>query len=186
MATIFKRYECGQAPSKFVPGDFILVSTNGVLARLIRSGQFIRYHGKMRPFSHWNHTAMVVSESGDIVEAVGRGVITSNIHDYDNVEYYYVSTKLNKQSRDQVIAAANSFLKDKYSWITIFSIAIELLTGVKVQLTQSNTMICSAVVGQSLWAGGIIFDTNPYQMMPADLACAFNIKLEESLTTPNS
>ena len=67
MATIFKRYECGQAPSKFVPGDFILVSTNGVLARLIRFGQFIRYHGKMRPFSHWNHTAMVVSESGDIV-----------------------------------------------------------------------------------------------------------------------
>lgn len=180
MTTTFKVYQCGEAPTKFTPGDFVLVSTRGVLAKLIRFGQFIRYHGKMRPFAHWNHTAVIINEAGDIIEAVGRGVIVSNIHDYDDVEYYYISTKLNKQSRDQVVAAANSFLKDKYSWITIFSIALELLTGVKIQLTQSNTMICSAVVGQSLWAGGIIFNNNPYQMMPADLACAFNIKMEKA------
>jgi len=39
-------------------------------------------------------------------------------------------------------------------------------------------MICSAVVAQSLWAGGIVFDSNPYQMMPADLAASFNILTE--------
>ena len=182
MTTSFKVYPSGEAPPKYVPGDFILVSTKGILAKLIRCGQFIRYHGKMRPFAHWNHTAMVISESGDIIEAVGRGVVISNINDYSDVEYYYVSTKLNKQSRDQAIASANSFLKDKYSWMTIISIAIELLTGIRVQFTQSNTMICSSLVGQSLWAGGIIFDSNPYQMMPADLACAFDIKCKKSLT----
>jgi len=178
MTTTYKVYEAGQDPVKYVPGDFILVSSNGVLAKLIRFGQFLRYHGKMKPFAHWNHTAMVVNENGDIVEAVGRGVVVSNISEYTNKEYYYVSTKLNKQSRDQAVAACNSFVKDKYGWLTIFSIALELATGIKMQFTNSNTMICSAVVAQSLWAGGVVFDRNPYQMMPADLAAAFNILTE--------
>jgi uncharacterized protein YycO len=173
--TNYKVCAPGEVPGKYVPGDFILVSTKGILARFIRLGQFIRYHGKMKPFSHWNHAAMVVDTDGTIVEAVGRGVVYSNISEYEGVEYYYVNTKLNKQSRDQSVAAAKSFIKDKYGWLTIFSITFELLTGIKLQFTNGNTMICSAVVGQSLWAGGIIFDTNPYQMMPADLASAFNV-----------
>jgi len=173
--TSYKVYSSGECAPKYVPGDFILVSTKGILAKCIRLGQFIRYHGKMKPFSHWNHAAMIIDEDGTIVEAVGRGVVTSHISEYKDVEYYYVSTKLNKQSRDQAVAACKSFLKDKYGWLTIMSIAFELLIGIKMQFTNSNTMICSAVVGQSLWAGGVIFDSNPYQMMPADLAAAFNI-----------
>jgi len=178
MATTYKVYDAGKEPIKYVPGDFVLVSTTGILAKFIRFGQFVRYHGKMKPYSHWNHAAMVIDEDGTIVEAVGRGVITSNISEYKNVEYYYVSTKLNKQSRDQAVAACKSFIKDKYGWLTILSIATELVTGIKMQFTNSNTMICSAVVAQSLWAGGVVFDRNPYQMMPADLAAAFNILTE--------
>jgi len=171
----YKVYSAGETAPAYVPGDFILVSTKGILAKFIRLGQIIRYHGKMKPFSHWNHAAMVVDTDGTIVEAVGRGVVYSNVSEYNDVEYYYVKTKLNKQSREQTVAAAKSFIKDKYGWVTIISIAFELLTGIKLQFTNNNTMICSAVVGQSLWAGGIIFDTNPYQIMPADLASAFNI-----------
>jgi uncharacterized protein YycO len=175
MATTYKVYAAGQDPIKYVPGDFILVSTTGILAKFIQFGQFFRYHGKMKPYSHWNHAAMVIDEDGTIVEAVGRGVVTSHISDYTNVEYYYVTTKLNKQSRDQTVAACKSFIKDKYGFLTILSIALELSTGIKMQFTNDNTMICSAVVAQSLWAGGVVFDRNPYQMMPADLAAAFNI-----------
>lgn len=178
MTTTYKVYAVGQDPSKYVPGDFVLVSTNGILAKLIRFGQFIRYHGKMKPYSHWNHAAMVIDEDGTIVEAVGRGVIYSNISEYKNVEYYYVTTKLNKQSRDQSVAACKSFIKDKYGFLTILSIALELVTGIKIQFTNGNTMICSAVVAQSLWAGGVVFDRNPYQMMPADLAASFNVLTE--------
>ena len=173
--TNYRVYQAGQEPIKYTPGDFILVSSTGILAKFIRFGQFIRYHGKMKPFSRWNHAALIIDEQGTIIEAIGRGVVTNNISDYKDVEYYYVNTRLNSQSRSQSVAAGKSFLKDKYGWLTIFSIAMELITGVKVQLSNSNTMICSAVVGQSLWAGGIIFDQNPYQMMPADLAAAFNV-----------
>lgn len=175
MTTSFKVYQAGQVPVKFNPGDFILVSTTGVLAKFIRFGQFVRYHGDMKPFAFWNHTAMIVDENGTIVEAVGRGVRYAHIDEYKDVEYYLVNTKLNKQSREQVVAACRSFVKDKYGWLTIASIATELLTGIKLQFSLNNSMICSAVVAQSLWAGGIIFNRNPFQMMPADLASAFNI-----------
>ena len=175
MTTTYKVYAAGEAPSKYVPGDFILVSTKGVLAKLIRFGQFLRYHGKMKPYAHWNHSAMIIDEDGSIVEAIGRGVVVDNISSYKDVEYYYVSTKLNKQSRDQATAACKSFIKDKYGWLTILSITLELTTGIKFQFSSSNTMICSAVVAQSLWAAGYIFDKNTYQMMPADLSSAFNI-----------
>ena len=40
-------------------------------------------------------------------------------------------------------------------------------------------MICSSVVAQSLWAGGVVFNRNPYQMMPADLAAAYDIKNQQ-------
>jgi hypothetical protein len=178
MAMSYKVYSAGEAPEKYVPGDFILVSSKGFLAKCIRFGQFFRYHGKMKPFAHWNHAAMIIDEQGTIVEAMGRGVVENNIIDYKNVEYYYVTTKLNKQSRDQAVAACKSFLKDKYAWLTILSIALELATGISLQFNSKNTMICSGVVAQSLWAGGVIFDHNPYQMMPADLAAAFNILTE--------
>jgi len=171
----YKIYEAGKEPQKFIPGDFILVSTNGILAKCIRTGQFLRYHGKLRDYSHWNHAAIIVDTEGTVVEAAGRGVRYSNISEYKETEYYLVSTKLNKQSRDQAVAAAKSFVKDKYGWFTIISIMLQLITGIEFQFSFGNSVICSGVVAQSLWAGGIIFDSNPYQMMPADLASAYDV-----------
>lgn len=171
----YKVYEAGQEPQKFTPGDFILVSTTGILARCIRFGQFIRYHGKIRAYSHWNHAAIIVDTDGTIIEAAGRGVRYSHINEYKETEYYLVSTKLNKQSRDQTVAAAKSFVKDKYGWFTILSIMLQLITGVEFQFSFGSSVICSGLVSQSLWAGGVIFDGNPYQMMPADLASAYDV-----------
>jgi len=171
----FKVYEQGQEPVKFVPGDFILVSTTGFLARCIRFGQFFRYHGEMRSYAHWNHTAMIIDADGTIVEAAGRGVRVRNISEYKENEYYLVNTRLNKQSREQTVAAAKSFIKDKYSFLTILSIAIQLVTGIELQISLGNTVICSGLVSQALWAGGIVFKNNPYLQMPADLAACFEV-----------
>ena len=178
----YKVYSPGQAPTKFVPGDFILVSTKGILAKCIRVGQVLRYHGKMRAYSHWNHAAMIIDSNGTIVEAVGRGVRISNINEYQESEYYLVSTKLNKQNRDQAVAASKSFVKDKYGWFTILSIILQLVTGIEFQFSFGNSVVCSGVVAQSLWAGGVIFDSNPYQMMPADLASAYDVDSTSSKT----
>ena len=138
MSTTYKVYEAGSEPQKFNPGDFILVSTNGILAKFIRLGQFIRYHGKMKPFSLWNHAAMIIDEEGTVIEAVGRGVRYAHVDEYKDVEYYLVNTKLNKQSRDQAISACKSFVKDQYGWLTIVSITFELITGIKLQFSLNN------------------------------------------------
>jgi hypothetical protein len=175
MATTYKIYAAGEQPKKYKAGDFILVSQNLFWSKVIKFGQAIRYRGKMKPYAHWNHAAIIVDEKGTLIEAVGRGVVYGHIDEYKDIEYYYVSSKLNDQSGEQSVSAAKSFLNDKYGWFTIASIAIDLLTGIKLQFTKKNTMICSAVVGMSLWAGGYVFDSNPYQMMPADLAAAFNV-----------
>ena len=178
----YKVYSAGQEPQKFIPGDFILVSTTGVLAKCIRAGQFLRYHGKMRNYSHWNHAAMIIDTGGTIIEAAGRGVRISKISEYQESEYYLVSTKLNKQNRDQAVAASKSFVKDKYGWFTILSIILQLVTGIEFQFSFGNSVVCSGVVAQSLWAGGVIFDSNPYQMMPADLASAYDVDSTSSKT----
>jgi len=168
-------YTAGQSANKLQPGDFILTHHTTAPARVIRAGQFLRYHGKLRTFSHWNHAALVVDTKGTLVEAVGRGVSYGHIDDYCDVEYYLVRTKLSKSNQQQVVAAASSFLNDAYGWPTIISLTIELLTGIKIQFGDPNSIICSALVAQCLWAGGIIFNTNTYRMMPADLAAAFDV-----------
>lgn len=178
--TTYRLYAPGEAPKKFIPGDFILTHSEAIPGKVIRLGEFIRYHGDMRDFSHWNHSALIVSEDGKLIEAVGRGVSYGHINDYLNQEYYVVNTKLNKQSQQQAINAAKSYLDDKYGWVTIISLTIELLTGVRIQFSTSNSIICSALVAMSLWAGGYVFDRNPLQMMPADLAAAFNVRVSNA------
>jgi len=171
----YKYYPVGEAAIDYKPGDFFLVETKGAAAKVIRFGQWLRYHGKMKPFSHWNHTGVIINSNGDTIEAKPTNVSQGNIQDYIDCTLYIVSTNLNNQSAQQVEASAKSFLNDKYGWLTIGSIVLQLLTGVKVQLSFSKSVICSGLVAQSLWAGGIIFSDNPFQMMPADLAAAFNV-----------
>jgi uncharacterized protein YycO len=175
--TTYKAYAPGESASKFKPGDFILTHSKAIPGKVIRAGEFIRYHGDMRDFSHWNHAALIISEDGKLIEAVGRGVSYGHISEYQDVEYYLINTNLNKQSQDQTVNAAISFLDDKYGWVTIASLTIELLTGIKIQFSSSNSIICSALVAIALWAGGYVFDRNPLQMMPADLAAAFNVRV---------
>ena len=177
MTTNCKVYTTGEEATSFKPGDFILTHHKTIPAKVIRIGEFLRYHGHMKQYSHWNHAAIIVDDKGTLIEAVGRGVSYGHISDYRDVEYYLVNTKLNKQSQQQSVEAAKSFLNDAYGWLTILSLTISLLTGIKIQLSQSNTAICSVVVSMSLWAGGIIFDTNPQEMMPADLAAAFDVQI---------
>lgn len=174
----FKIYAEGQEATKFTPGDFILTHHKTIPAKVIRIGEFLRYHGRMRDYSHWNHTALIISEDGKLIEAVGRGVSYGHISDYRDVEYYLVRTNFNKQSQRQSVEAAKSFLNNGYGWLTILSLTIQLITGIKIQFSQSNTKVCSTVVSMALWAGGVVFDSDPQNMMPADLAAAYQVRCE--------
>ena len=76
-----KRFHVGETanPADFQPGDFILVSTDGWSARLIRFGQTLRFYGPDRKYVRWNHAAIIVSTDGDIVEAMPHGVVLAHL-----------------------------------------------------------------------------------------------------------
>jgi len=174
-----KHYPVGQAVTDFQPGDFIVVETNGFAAKTIRFGQWLRYHGKRKIYAKYNHAALIVDVDGGLIEAKPTNVSRGHLSDYVNDNVYVVHTNFNEQSREQAIAAAESYLNDGYGWFTILSIMVELITGIKIQLSYNRSIICSALVSMSLWAGGIIFNSNPLQMMPADLGAAFKITPKE-------
>src|SRR5262249_27798714 len=82
-------YPRGQAPERFVPGDFTLhraTATKGrqgattTLGKLIQAGERARFGNS--DFARWTHSALLVSDGGDICEAIESGVALDNIKKY--------------------------------------------------------------------------------------------------------
>lgn len=163
---------------QYQPGDFILTHTKGVYGFLIRLGQSFRYHGKNAKYARWNHTALIVSETGDLVEALSAGVVRTNISHYKPTERYIVqlaSTVADIRDRKQAVDFANYYCGHKYSWLKICSIGLALLTGCKFSFGIDGQFICSGLVASALERTSTIFDRDPSNMCPADLAKHFNI-----------
>jgi uncharacterized protein YycO len=162
------------------PGDFILTHSVGVFGALIRFGEWLRYSGKDKVYSHWSHAAIFVDNNGDIVEALGGGVQKRNISIYTNTEYVVVHLPetTSNDDRQQAVSFAKYALNERYGWLTIISIALSLLTGAKLGFGIDGQQICSALVARCIERIGEIFTENePWHVMPADLAKHFNVQL---------
>lgn len=168
-------YEAGEEPTTFEPGDFFLLRNNTFASKIVLFGEWIRYHGENRKYSRWSHGGAFIDTKGTIIEATFGGVKIDNISKYKDLPYYVVHTKLSAANKIQAVNAAKSFLKDKYGWLTDFSIGLNYLTGLKIQITAKNTINCSGLVGMMLWAAGYIFNGSPQMFAPADLAAAFDV-----------
>lgn len=178
------RFGPGEMPEQWQMGDYLLVSA-GVwkdgkrgpipfVSRLIQFGQALRFRGARRPFAHWNHTAWV--STGELIEALGSGVVNSPYDKYREVEFQYVHSNLNDVERTD----ADSFVEyelshhARYGFVTIVSIGMSLLTGLKFSFGIPGTTICSGLVGAALAAPQ--WREDPSHVMPADLAEYADIK----------
>jgi uncharacterized protein YycO len=162
------------------PGDFILTHSTGLYGSLIRFGEALRYWGSDKVFAHWSHAAIFADESGNIIEALGGGVQKRNISVYEGTEYVVVHlpAATSPVDRQQAVEFAEFCLNDSYGWLTIASISLCLLTGSKLSFGVDGQQICSALVARSLERIGEIFTENePWQLMPADLAKHFDVRL---------
>ena len=162
------------------PGDFILTHSTGIYGGLIRFGEALRYRGANKVFAHWSHAAIFADESGNIIEALGGGVQKRNISVYEGTEYVVVHlpAATSPVDREQAVGFAEFCLNDPYGWLTIVSISLCLLTGTKLSVGVDGQQICSALVARSLERIGEIFTENePWQLMPADLAKHFDVRL---------
>ncbi len=169
-------YEAGESAVQLRAGDFILTHGRAWTSRLIRFGQRVRIHGDDRKYTRWNHAALIVDESGDLVEALGAGVTRRNIDAYEAAEYQLVRVTASDEDREQVVAFAQWAVGQPYAWLTIVSIALSLLTGAKFTFAYEGQHICSGLVARALERTGAIFNRTPSHIMPADLAKYFAVE----------
>jgi uncharacterized protein YycO len=175
----FKMFAAGEAaqPGEYDAGDFILTHGSAFFSKLIRFGQRLRFRGSNRKYAWWNHAAMIVSATGDLIEALGPGVERTHIDKYKPTEYHLVrlGSLADRRDREQVVGFADWCRGEKYDFVTIVSIAFTLLFGGKFDFGMDGETICSGLVARALERTNAIFDCTPSHIMPADLARYFNV-----------
>lgn len=171
-----QRADPGAAATAFAPGDFILVAGTHVNSRLIRFGQRLRIHGADRVHVKWTHAALIVDTDGTLIEAVGAGVRLWHIDRYVDDEYVVVHLETSQENRDEVVRFARWVLRSRarYSRLSTVSIALSMLTGSKLTFFVDGQFVCSGLVARALERTGAIFDRDPANIAPADLAKYFH------------
>lgn len=161
-----------------LPGDFILTHGTAWFNKCIQIGQKLRFHGKDRKYTCWDHAAMVVDEQGGLIEAAGPGVRRATLLQYQDIEYHFVrlGTSVNDTDRAEAVAFAEWSLGEKYGWLTIACIGLGLLTGGRLTFGFEGQQICSGLVARALERTPAIFDRDPEDIMPADLAKYYHVE----------
>jgi len=177
-----ERFRPGEEASRYVPGDFILTHGDAWTSKLIRFGQRLRIHGADRRYTHWNHAALVVSGSGDLIEALGAGVTPTHISKYTAKELHLVRVGASPEDHQQAVdfarwaAGLTGAPRQRYGFITIVSIAYTLVTGGKFTFAIDGELICSGLVARAMERTGAIFNRTPTHVMPADLAKYYDVE----------
>ena len=106
MKTRFEHVPPGQTDPDPLPGDFILTHGGEFWSRVIHFGQGLRFAGKDRPYTFWNHTALVVSADGAIIEALGPGVQRNTLAAYKGTQYTIVHIDASDEDRREMVGFA--------------------------------------------------------------------------------
>jgi hypothetical protein len=173
-----RRYGPGEKPdpADYQAGDFILTHGSAFFSHLIRLGQRLRFWDRDQKYTWWNHAALIVSSTGDLIEALGAGVSRSHLTKYAPTEFHLVSVEgiANAHDREQAVHFAEWCVGMPYGWMNIVSIALSLITGGKFTFGFDGQAICSGLVARALERTNAIFNRDPEHIMPADLAKYFN------------
>jgi uncharacterized protein YycO len=178
-----QRCGAGEEAGAFEPGDFVLTHGDAWTSRLIRFGQRLRIHGADRKYTHWNHAAVIVSDDGELIEAIGRGVSRTPLSAYRDAEYHLVRIGAGGEDRRQAVAfadwaagGATGDERQRYGFLTIASIAYTLVTGGKFTFGIDGQAICSGLVARAMERTGAIFNRTSTHIMPADLAKYYDVE----------
>ena len=148
------------------PGDIILTHSSGLVGWAIRAGERIR---DPLNTTQWNHAGVIIDRFGATVEALGSGVKFSNVDKHP--VRVVIDTGLSDADRLQVVDWAISVVGRPYGYLTIASIALDLLSPAFFHFRSGETLICSQLAAKALEHGGWRcpkIDTS--HVMPSDLA----------------
>src|SRR5215213_6832026 len=96
----------GERAANMQAGDFILTHENHWTSRTIRFGQRFAWRGDKKKYASWNHAALILNPEGDLAEALGHGVVQTNISGYDEKAYYIVRINASEEDQKQILAFA--------------------------------------------------------------------------------
>ena len=178
MGVSVERFGPGETAPDPQPGDFILTHGNAWFNKCIRIGQRLRFRGADRKYTVWDHAALVVDENGGLIEAAGPGVQRTDLSAYRDIEYHFVrlGVAVGETDRAEAVAFAEWSLGEQYGWLTIVSITLGLLTGGRLTFGFEGQQICSGLVARALERTPAIFDRDPADIMPADLAKYYRVE----------
>jgi hypothetical protein len=170
-------YAPGEAPERFVAGDFSLhraTATKGrsgattMLGKLIQAGERARFGDS--DFARWTHSTLIVSETGDICEAIESGVALDNIEKYRNSDYMVVHVSADPVQRGLACGFATGHVGDKYGVLNFVGLAFQALFGWAVSIHMDGQFICSGLVARATEKYIDAYARSPENMMPGDLA----------------
>lgn len=116
-------------------------------------------------------------DPGSVVEAEASGVRRSPLTKYRDREYHAVRLHgVDAGRRAAGVEFALACVGESFGYAELAAAGLSLLTGRHVVLERRAHMICSVLVGRSLEREGIDLGRDVRQLLPADLARAFDIR----------
>lgn len=157
----------------YIPGTVGVCHSTGTLSELIRTGEFLaRRHRRWpawkpsKPPWYWNHGFVIVSETGDTIEAEAAGVVKSHVDSHGDRLLLPLPRGVNGAA---VVAFATAALGDPYSIPDDVFLGIDCLTGWRLHDPRTGVYVCSELAAAALIAGGWESPKLPVLTMPADL-----------------
>ena len=146
-------------------GDFILVDRGKYIGRLIR----------WATRSRWDHCALVVSNTGDLTEALVRtGITRSHISKYTDVDYVLVRTNGAPIDQKHLLRYSDRSVGEHYGFGNCLCVLIGYVTFGRLRLGTKNPN-CSAHVALGQLRLGAYFDKMAESMVPGDLARYYSV-----------
>jgi len=147
-------------------GDYFVVRTTGIAARLIQLGTW----------SKWNHAGIYIGH-GQVVEARPTGVSVSPLSKYDNDQIIWNTDQnsLTEAERNKLVLFATGFCGDGYGVWSILALGFKCL-GLSIfpvnwLAEKENRVICSQLVAWSYSHVGIKLTHKRHALVtPKDLA----------------
>lgn len=156
-------------------GDLLLIRGEGLLGKAIRLGAWRRFRNDDRRFGYWSHAALVVDDSGHLLEVHALGVGLCGIEKYRASDFCYVRLGLSDDARLRAAHYARSHLGQRYDLMGFVLLGISVTFGDLFRVPDTGKPGCVSLIARALGRAGITFERAAPELMPADLAKRFGV-----------